>query len=257
MFIDTDSGKLFVSQHGPRGAQAIVGIGGWIGSSELWAEPFSLLSAQWRTIAYDHRGSGLSPAPVESINYDNLVADVFRVMDACGLERCVLAAESAGALTALGAALARPERISHLVIVDGMYHRGLAPDQDMFLQGLRGAYPATLEKFVQLCVPEPDCEHIKAWGRQILNRAQPEAAIALRMLNSEIDIRDRLAQITQPTLILHGEKDVIVPLERAQELAAAIPGSALTVLAGAGHVPTLTFPGKIAEAIAAFLGKAN
>ena len=102
-------------------------------------------------------------------------------------------------------------------------------------------------------MPEPDCEHIKAWGRQIIARALPEAAIALRLLGSELDIRSQLPKITQPTLIIHGEQDKIVPLERAKELAAAIPNAELLVLEGAGHVPTLTRPGQVADAIASFL----
>jgi pimeloyl-ACP methyl ester carboxylesterase len=253
MFIDVAGGRLYASKYGPAGAPAILGIGGWIGSSELWAEPFSRLSERWRTVAYDHRGAGLADVAIDSITYDNLVADVFAVMDACGIDKCTLAAESAGALTALGAALAKPERITRLVIVDGMFHRGLAPDQDPFLQGLHKAYPQTIEKFIQLCVPEAGAEHIKAWGRQILARARPEGAIALRMLNSAVDIRAELPKIRQPTLILHGELDVIVPAERAKELAAAIPGAKLVMLAGAGHVPTLTRPAEVAAEMEAFL----
>ena len=253
MFISANGAQLFATRYGAQDAQAIVGIGGWIGSSELWTDPFTSLSQHWQTIAYDHRGSGASIAATPSITYENLVADLFAVLDNFGLGRSVVAAESAGALTAIGAALAHPERISHLVIVDGMYYRGVPPDQDPFLKGLQAAYGPTLERFIQLCVPELDCEHIKAWGRQIIARALPEAAIALRLLGSELDIRSELSRITQPTLVIHGDQDKIVPLERAKELAAAIPSAELLVLEGAGHVPTLTRPGQVADAIASFL----
>nr|MCU0898845.1 alpha/beta fold hydrolase [Burkholderiales bacterium] len=105
MFIDVGDAKLYATAFGPRTAPAIVAIGGWIGSWELWAEPFSILSERWRTVAYDHRGSGATVAPVESITFANLVTDLFAVLDAHGIETCTLAAESAGAQTALGAAL--------------------------------------------------------------------------------------------------------------------------------------------------------
>jgi len=100
-----------------------------------------------------------------------LVDDVFVVLDAYKIDRCILAAESAGALTALGAALRRPERIEGLVLVDGQYYRGVPPEQDAFLKGLQADYPATLDWFVVACVPEPDSEHLRRWGRQILRRA--------------------------------------------------------------------------------------
>lgn len=252
MFIDVGDAKLYATSSGLRSAPAIVAIGGWIGSWELWAEPFALLSERWRTIAYDHRGSGATVAPVESITFDNLVADLFAVLDAYGIEACTLAAESAGALTALGAALRNPKRIERLVIVDGMYHRDVPPDADPFLAGLRKAYPATLDRFVQLCVPEPDSEHLRRWGRQIIDRASQEAAIALRILSTETDLRGELPKITQPTLVIHGDADVIVPIDRGRELAATLPNAKLVVLKGAGHVPTLTRPAEVAHAIEDF-----
>ncbi|QTN21571.1 alpha/beta hydrolase [Rhizobacter sp. AJA081-3] len=257
MFLDVPGGKLFTSRSGPANGQAILAIGGWIGSSELWQDPLAILSDEFVVVSYDHRGTGLSTVSPEAITFDSLVADALAVLDAHGIEQCVLAAESAGAQTALAVAARYPGRVSHLVIVDGMYTRGVAVDNDPFLQGLRSNYAATLERFVQLCVPEPDSEHIKAWGRKILARAQPEAAIALRVVGSETDVGADIARVSQPTLVLHGELDKIVPLDRARELAAALPDAELVILKTSGHVPTLTEPVRIADAIRAFVrGKA-
>ena len=253
MFIDVGDVKLYATSFGPRSAPAIVAIGGWIGSWELWAEPFALLSERWHTVAYDHRGSGATVAPVDSITFANLVTDLFAVLDAYGIETCTLAAESAGAQTALGAALRNPKRIERLVIVDGMYRRDVPPDTDPFLAGLRKAYPATLDRFVQLCIPEPGCEHVKRWGRQIIDRASQDAAIALRVVSTDTDLHSELPNISQPTLVIHGDADAIVPIARGRELAAALPNARLVVLPGAGHVPTLTRPAEVAREIEHFL----
>ena len=253
MFIDVPGAKLLVTQSGPRSAPAIVAVGGWIGSGELWQQPLAALSGRWHTITYDHRGSGASICTPASITLYNLVADVFAVMDACGVERCVLAAESAGALTALSAALAHPQRIDKLVIVDGMFDRGVAPADDPFLKGLHANYPATLARFVDLCVPEEGMDHIKRWGRQIIDRATQENAIALRVMGSLATIRASLPNIKQPTLVLHGDRDVIVPLEQANLLASTLPHARLVVLEGAGHVPTLTQPQRVVDEMRAFL----
>jgi pimeloyl-ACP methyl ester carboxylesterase len=191
-------------------------------------------------------------APVESITADRLIDDVVAVLDAYAIDQCVLAAESSGALTALGAALKAPDRVRGLVIVDGLYFREASLENDPFLLGLTKAYPATLDHFVNACVPEPDSEHLKRWGRQIIDRASQEAAIALHRLVSGVDLRQDLPRLTQPTLILHGEADRVVPVEDAQWLAKTLPNAKLRILSGAGHVPTLTRPVEIAEAINAF-----
>ncbi len=252
MFVSAAEAKLYTTSFGSRQNPTIVGIGGWIGSWELWAEPFSILSETFRTIAYDHRGSGASVAPAQTITNKALIDDLFTVLDAYRVEKCILAAESAGAQTALGAALRSPKRITHLVIVDGLYHVQESQENDPFLQGLEMAYDATLSQFVELCVPESNAEHLKRWGRQIINRASQESAIALRKVSKEVDMRGDLTNISQPTLIIHGEKDNIVPLQDAQNLASFIPKSELVILKDAGHVPTLTRPIEVANAISMF-----
>ena len=122
-------------------------------------------------------------------------------------------------------------------------------DDDPFLNGLITHYPQTLERFVEACVPEPDSDHLKRWGRQILDRAAPAAAIALYRLTGTIDLRADLPRITQPTLILHGSADALVSVDAAQWLARTLPDAHLNVFEGAGHVPTVTRPQEVAHAI--------
>jgi pimeloyl-[acyl-carrier protein] methyl ester esterase len=135
-----------------------------------------------------------------------------------------------------------------------LYFRDTPPEKDVFLSGLRQAYPTTLERFIEACVPEPDSDHIKRWGRQILDRASQAAAIALYQAAGEVDLRDELRHITQPALILHGEADVIVPVEAARQLAESLPHAKLKVFSETGHVPTLTRPREVAQEIMDFLG---
>jgi pimeloyl-ACP methyl ester carboxylesterase len=254
MFIPVGDARIYATSFGPTTAPVIVGIGGWIGSWELWVEPFSILSRTWRTIAYDHRGTGATVAATDSITHQQLVDDVFCVLDAYEVERCVLAAESAGAFTALGAALADSQRIIGLVLVDGLCYRAPSPETDAFLAGLREDYEQTLDRFVQLCVPEPDSDENKRWGRQIIGRASQDSAIALYQMPSTTDLRNDLPRITQPTLVLHGEADAIVTTNQARILAKALPHSKLVILPGAGHVPTATRPIQVAHEISSFFG---
>lgn len=253
MFIDVPGAKLFSVRGGPARGTAILAIGGWIGSSELWQLPLAELSDAYVTLTYDHRGSGLTQCEPASITFENLVADALAVLHAHAIDRCVLAAESAGAQTALALAARFPDKVSHLVVVDGMHSRGIAVDNDPFLKGLHAAYPATLERFVQLCIPEADAEHVKAWGRKILSRADAAAAIALRVVGSTTDVSGDVSRIAQPTLVLHGDLDKIVPPESGKALAAALRDAEFQSLPGCGHVPTLTQPRRVADAMRAFL----
>lgn len=252
MFISSGAAKIYATACGNPIAPAIVGMGGWTGSCELWSDVFGPLSARWRMVAYDHRGAGATVAPLETITHEQLTEDVFAVLDAYAIERAVLAAESSGALSALAAAHARPERVAGLVIVDGLYYRDPAVLQSAFAHGLRADYLGTLRGFVEACMPEPDSEHLKRWGLKILSRSTPDEALALLQVGIGSNPRNDLPQIAQPTLVIHGDQDAIVPLSVGRRLAAALPNARLAVLAGAGHVPTITRPAEVAALIDEF-----
>lgn len=251
MFISRPDAQLFTVTFG-NAPRTLLAIGGWIGSWELWAEPFSLLSASWRTVAFDHRGSGATLAAPDSISFSSLLDDLFAVMDACAIDECILAAESAGAATALQAVVQQPARFRGLVVVDGLYYRTRPQGTDPFVAALQADFATTLDQFVDACVVEPDSEAIRRWGRQIVARSTPAAAIRLYESLYEVDLRPHLASITVPTLLIHGENDQIVPVHEAQKLAAQLPNSELLILPGAGHVPTITRPQAVADAITRF-----
>lgn len=240
MFLSVDGYELMVVEFG-SGPTTFVAHGGWVGNWELWLEPFQLMQARWRCIAYDHRGSGASSFPPESISPDALVDDLFRVLDHFEIDSCVLAGESLGALTCLQAVLRDPSRFDGLVLVDGApaaSEERTAP----LANGSRTDYPSTVHGFVDACVPEPDSEHIRRWGRQILLRADPEAAARMFESHYERGVAPDITKVSIPTLVVHGENDVIVPLALAKAVAGAIPDAEIAVIPGAGHVPTLTRP---------------
>lgn len=253
MYLNLRHAQIFTATFGSPTAPPLLALSGWIGTWEDWLDTLSPLSARNWVIGYDHRGSGVTLAPVETITFENLVEDVFAVLDYYGVQQCALAAMSMGAAVALGAALRQPERFSRLILVNGAYVWNTPEAQDNFLHGLRHAYAQALEQFVQWCVPEPESEHIKHWGRQILSRAQPEAALALYNAARTVDLRAQVSAITQPTLILHGDADPILPLASSQWLAQNLPNAQLKIISGAGHVPIMTRPTEVADAIQKFI----
>ena len=250
MFIPHNNAQLYTVEFG-NGPRTFVAHGGWTGSWELWTEPFMQLSKTWRTVAYDHRGTGATIAPVESISVENMVADLFAVLDKLNIEKCVLAAESAGGMVAVNAVLQQPERFDGLVLVDALLHNEDDGSNAGFIQGLKTNYTATIGGFVDACVPttEQNSAELRSWGRKILARATSESAIRLLECTHGIDLRPMLAQIQHRTLILHGDIDAIVPLSDSEYAAAQIPNGHLHVVKGAGHVPTVTRPIDVAQVI--------
>ncbi len=231
------------------GPRTFVAHGGWVGSWELWQQPFELMHSHWRCISYDHRGSGASTAPPSDVHPEGLVDDLFTVLDHYEVDRCVVAGESMGALTVIEAVLRQPARFEGLVLVDGIpATSGEREDHS----DVRDHYEASVSAFVDACTPEPDSDHVRRWGRQILMRADPEAAARMFETHEVPRLAPDLAGVTVPTLVIHGSRDAIVPLNVGEATAAAIPGAQLHIVDGAGHVPTMTRPLEIVAAIDAW-----
>ena len=250
MFIPHNHAQLYTVEFG-NGPRTFLAHGGWTGSWELWTEPFMQLSKTWRTVAYDHRGTGATIAPVESISIENMVDDLFVVMDKLNIKNCVLGAESAGGIVAVNAVLQQPDRFEGLVLVDALLHNEDDGSDINFISGLKAHYKETVGGFVDACVLEiePNSAEIRSWGRKILARASSESAVRLLECIHEIDLRPKLSQIQLRTLILHGDADALVPLSDSEYIATQIANSHLHVFKGAGHVPTVTRPTEVVQVI--------
>lgn len=253
MFLKTSDASILVSAFG-AGPHTIVAHGGWVGSGELWLPPFEHLSRSWRAITYDHRGTGGTVHSAASITFEMLIADLFEVLNRLAIGRCVLAGESAGAAVVLEAAIRQPERFLGLVIVDGRYVGDRTPQQDRLIQGCRVDFAATMDAFVNACVPEEDCEAERNWGKMIVKRSNPSAAIDLMQCLQGINIEPRLGGLGLPTLVVHGSRDAITPMASSEKLVSLLPNARLVVAEGAGHVPTVTRPAWVAAQIEEFFG---
>lgn len=247
MFFDVGGDLLHVVSFG-SGPKTLVAHGGWVGSWELWLQPFELLSPDWRCVSYDHRGSGESPVSPTSITPDALVDDLFAVLDGLGIDRCVVAGESLGAVVVMQAALRAPERFDGVVVVDGAPMIDVDSVQPL-IAGARTDYRSTVAAFVEACVPGPSSDHLRRWGRHLLDRADPESAARLLECYLETPTVVPVDEIEVPTLIIHSTDDVIVPHAVGESLARQIPDATFVSIEGGGHVPTVTRPGEVVDAI--------
>jgi pimeloyl-ACP methyl ester carboxylesterase len=248
MFIQHDNAQFFAVSFG-NNRRTLVGIGGWTGSWEVWADVFGTLSQSWRTVGIDHRGTGATTATTDKVTIDQMAADLLAVLDALEIENCVLAAESSGTAVALTAAHQQPHRFTGLILSGGLYYRPPTDASDPFLLALQRDYETAVQTFITNCLPETESQAMHKWARKILMRATQTAAIDLYTATLTLDLRPILNQISQPTLILHGDADRILPVDSSRWLGSQIPQSHLHILPGAGHAPMMTFPQEVAEAI--------
>jgi pimeloyl-ACP methyl ester carboxylesterase len=249
MFIETRGTRLFVSSFG-AGPRTALALGGWIGSSEMWLPVLGLLNHSWRTVTFDQRGSGTSHVPKSrDITREAWVDDVFVVMDAQGIERCLVMSDSSGCFPAVLAALKYPERFIGLVIVGGAPRMPLDWERRLFALGLRFARRPLLKVFARRCLPEDDTGHVRRWLWDICVRADPRNAARLLEIIDGFDLTDVAPKLLTPTLILHGSRDEIQPLSDGRALTALIPGSDLVVMEGRGHVPMMSSPEEVVSII--------
>jgi class 3 adenylate cyclase/pimeloyl-ACP methyl ester carboxylesterase len=205
------------------------------------------LASFGRLIRYDQRGLGLSSRlPSNDVISPAFWAeDVIAVMDAVGSEQATVFAPTWAAPTGITVAITHPERVRNLVLVNGAARALWADDYQV------GAKPTLSQPFQSLAM-EPDAveqgvdvlrilapsvaddEAFRTWWDRAGNRAaSPSMARALSKVVADVDVRDLLPSITVPTLILHRQDAVFVPVGHGRYLAAHIPGAHYVELPGA------------------------
>ncbi|MHA2032414.1 MAG: alpha/beta fold hydrolase [Candidatus Kariarchaeaceae archaeon] len=254
MFIDINGVRLNTVSFG-RGDRTFLAHGGFIVGWEMWIPIFELLSKKWGCVSYDHRGVGESRVPIESISDEEIIKDVFRVMDKLRIKNCILIGESMGGRVAINAALRHPERFDGLILIGSPCSLKPPMSDEEYLKMqtmLRNQYDDFIEEFVRTAIPEPNSEHLIRWGKDICHRTEIEAAIRyLRVFEGPDEIQTDLPldRVTLPTLVIHGTLDYLVSLEEGKTLASTIPNAIIKVFEDTGHVPSITKPNQVVEAI--------
>lgn len=250
MFYDINGIKINTVSFG-SGEETFVGIGGFVADWHVWLNVIELLSTKIRCISYDHRGSGESMAPPETITKQAYVDDLIGVMDELGVKQCILGGESFGGTVAILAVLQHPERFKGLVIVDTSNTSATPLDegQKQFMELIRTNHLLAMQQFIESVFPEPNIEHIKRWAIRICMKPKPEVAIRCVELGAEGEKNVPVQNIKIPTLIIYGDKDSEEAIKNCIYLSNTIPNATLKVVKGAGHVPILTRPYEVVDAI--------
>ena len=248
-----DGASLAWATVGAEGKPPLVKAANWLSHLELdweapiWSPLFRDLARHRRLIRYDERGCGLSDWDVAEISFETFVSDLEAVVDAAGLERFPLLGISQGASVSIEYAARHPERVSHLILFGGYAAgwRHLATPAEMREReaimvlteaGWGRDDPAYRHLFSQSFMPSATAEEL-TWFDEFQRRTT-SAKNAVRFLEafSRIDVRDRLAELRVPTLVIHSRGDQRIPLGVGRELAANIPDAEFIGLESSNHL---------------------
>lgn len=241
-------------------AREVVLLHGWGVTASVWTE-FASLLAPVPVHARDLPGYRACPA-CAPYTLGALAAAVSRTAP----PRCDVVGWSLGGLVALAWALAAPRQIARLVLIAGTpsftmrpdWQHGMAAEVLAEFEGsLAADRDGTLKRFAALQASgESDGRHVLRRLRGAVVGGHDAAASVLagglRILR-EADLRASLAAVRQPTLLLQGSRDDLVPPSAAQQLARGLPDARLIVLDGVGHAPFLSRPHETAAAARSFL----
>jgi pimeloyl-ACP methyl ester carboxylesterase/DNA-binding CsgD family transcriptional regulator len=216
--------------------------------SPVWRHWIRFLSDHFRYIRYDERGCGMTDRNTGDLSLDRWVGDVEDVVAAADLqEPFSLLGISQGGAICVAYAVKHPERVSKLVLYGG-YARGpfrrSDPDRASFYQAMIDLVrlewgsdnPTFRQVFTSRFIPGGTDEQI-GWYNDLCRRTlTPEIAAKLLESRAMIDVTDLLGEVRTPTLVLHAQGDVVVPIAEGHILAAGIPGAQFIELDSNNHV---------------------
>lgn len=239
--------------------EAIVFSHGFFMSGGMFEPQVGALKDRYRCITWDERGHGETVTSPDPFTYWDSADDLFGLLDHLGIEKAVLAGMSQGGFLSIRAALARPERVRALILIDSQP----GPEN-----------PDTLEGYNQLIAawtapggpPQEVVDTVSAiiLGAGFDDPRWMEAARTMEpatvnqiyeTLTTRDDVTPRLGEIGIPVLVLHGDQDAAISVDVARAYVTQLPDGELVEVEGAGHAANLTHPEPTNAAIEAFLAR--
>lgn len=273
-YVERDGVRLYYEVYG-SGQRTVCLLPTWaIIHSRFWKAQIPYLARHFRVIVFDGRGGGRSDQPVgaEAYSIDETVADALTVMDVTGTEAATVVGFSCGALTATVLAADHPGRVDAVIdigpavaLAPGHPERNVYSFEEPLATEDEWAkynrhywcrdFPRFLEFFFGKAFNEPhstkQIEDAIGWALTTRPETLVDAHRGIDLPRGE-DFRAACARVRCPTLVIHGDRDLIRPLSQGRALADAT-GGRLVTLTGSGHCPQARDPVKINLLIREFI----
>jgi class 3 adenylate cyclase len=270
----------YVERDGISIAYQVVGDGpvdlllspGFVSHLDLqWADPrlskfLGRLASFSRLIVYDKPGTGLSDPVPQLPTLEERVADIEAVLDGAGSERVALLGISEGGPTSVLLAAMRPQRITSLILYGTFAVLPTTAPEDFSAETVKHAKLVSKQlrealehwgddggRLMEIFGPSAGEPQGRAFGMFARAAASPRMARALIETLGEIDVRDVLASVRVPTLVLHLDGDRAIPVAAGKRLADGIPGARFVTLPGIDHAVWLADFDAIVDEIERFV----
>lgn len=242
--------NYYVTENPSEAAATVVFLHGWRSNSRIWEPIYQNLQGRgFALYGLDLPGFGGSAAPTDPWTLRNYAALVSRFIERLELKNVCLVGHSFGGRVAVKTAAESPQVLEKLVLVDS---GGFRPHV------VRRGIVMFLAKFLKPAFALPLLRRLRPFVYHILGAddylATPELkSTFLNVINENVE--NVAAQVSQPTLIVWGEKDEETPLSFAQALHQKIPHSNIQIFATAGHFSFLDEPEEFSELLIKFINE--
>jgi 3-oxoadipate enol-lactonase len=235
---------------GPADAPALVLLNSLGTDLRMWDPQAAALRDELRIVRCDARGHGGSPMAPPPWDLAELGGDVLALLDSLGIERASFAGVSLGGATAVWIAAHAPERVTSLVACftaawfgppDPWLERAATVRAD----GIAAVSEGVLGRWFTDAI-DPG---LRARMKTMLEATPPEGYAAATEVVAHLDLRDDLAKITAPTLVLSGSEDPATPPPVGRKLAEGIPGADFVEVPGAAHLGNVERPDAVTDLI--------
>lgn len=247
-----DDGSPVVLVHG-------LGYGRW-----GWEPVVDGLAERFPVVLLDNRGIGASDVPPGPYTADQMAGDVVAVLDALDADRVHLVGASLGGMIAQHVALARPDRVDRLVLVcttpGGAVARPMPAVTVELLQRMPTMDPAdALRAAVDNALGDvtgPEREDLvdRVVAHRLATPQDPAGWQAQVHAGTTHDLGEAVAEISCPTLVLHGDRDRVVDPANAEVLGRLLPHATVRMVPGGGHLWFWEDPTRFVAEVEAFLG---
>lgn len=256
-FVENKGTKIYWDEQGS--GEPLLLIMGLSYSSYMWHRSRPILAKRFRTIALDNRGVGQSDAPPGIYSIALMASDAAAVLDTAGIESAHVFGVSMGGMIAQEFALQYPNRVRSLILgctAAGGPHAVQAEPEALQAVLRRDVTPEQAKETIIPFIYDP------ATPRE---RIDEDMAIRMKWYPTPQgymgqlqgifgwEAYSRIAQITAPTLVIHGETDRLVPAANGRLIAEQIPGAKLVLIPNASHIFETDQPAVAQNAVLEFL----